>query len=65
MLTNARHATALRDACQAVTSALSLVEPELKAEELRGALNAVGRITGVVRTDDILGVIFGAFCIGK
>ena len=65
VLTNARHAAALRDASGALAAALNETRPELRAEELRTALNAVGRITGVVATDDLLGVIFGAFCIGK
>ena len=65
VLTNARHAAALRDARAALATALAHAQPELRAEELRIALSAVGRITGVVPTDDLLGVIFGAFCIGK
>ena len=65
VLTNARHSAALRDASDALRAALCHTQPELRAEELRTALNAVGRITGVVATDDILSVIFGSFCIGK
>ncbi len=65
VLTNARHSAALRDASDALKAALCHTQPELRAEELRTALNAVGRITGVVATDNILNVIFGSFCIGK
>lgn len=38
---------------------------ELFAEELRLAQEALGEITGEFTTDDLLGVIFGQFCIGK
>jgi tRNA modification GTPase len=40
-------------------------EHELRAEDLRIAANAVGRITGRVDAEDILGEIFARFCIGK
>lgn len=38
---------------------------ELLAEELRLAQQALGEITGQVRSDDLLGRIFSNFCIGK
>ncbi len=38
---------------------------EFTAAELRGALDALGQITGEVTTDDILNRIFSTFCIGK
>ena len=38
---------------------------DLLAEELRLAHDALGEITGVFTSDDLLGVIFGRFCIGK
>jgi tRNA modification GTPase len=38
---------------------------ELLAEELRLAHEALGEITGVFTPDDLLGEIFGRFCIGK
>ena len=38
---------------------------EIIAVELRSALDAIGRILGVVYTDDILDHIFSNFCIGK
>ena len=38
---------------------------DLFAEELRLAHQALGRITGSVTADDLLGVIFSRFCIGK
>ena len=38
---------------------------DLLAEELRLAQNALNSITGEFGADDLLGVIFSSFCIGK
>lgn len=38
---------------------------ELRAEDLRQATDALGRITGRVDVEDLLDVIFRDFCIGK
>jgi tRNA modification GTPase len=38
---------------------------DLLAEELRLAQNALNEITGEFSPDDLLGVIFSSFCIGK
>jgi tRNA modification GTPase len=38
---------------------------DLLAEELRLAQNALSEITGEFTSDDLLGVIFSKFCIGK
>jgi tRNA modification GTPase len=38
---------------------------ELRAEELRLAGDALGRIVGTVDVEELLGVIFSSFCIGK
>ena len=38
---------------------------ELLAEDLRAAQDALGEITGVMTSDDLLGKIFSSFCIGK
>jgi tRNA modification GTPase len=40
-------------------------EPELMGEDLRMAARELGRITGRVDVEDLLGVIFSEFCIGK
>jgi tRNA modification GTPase len=41
------------------------VSPEFLAVELQEALQALGEITGETTPDDILEMVFGAFCIGK
>lgn len=38
---------------------------ELQAEDLRGAVFDIGRLTGRVDTEDLLDIIFSDFCIGK
>ena len=38
---------------------------ELGAEELRGAMVCMGRLTGAVGVEDLLGIIFSEFCVGK
>lgn len=40
-------------------------DTELRAEDLRGAITVLGRITGRVDVEDILDQVFGRFCIGK
>jgi len=64
-----RHLTALQQTAHAMTTALALAESgqglEVVAEELRHAQNALSEITGVFMSDDLLGKIFGEFCIGK
>lgn len=39
--------------------------PEVRAEALRRAGDALGRLTGRIDVEDLLDVIFGEFCIGK
>jgi tRNA modification GTPase len=64
-----RHLDALVRAQAALTQAMDQLTiyraGELVAEELRNAQHALGEITGVVTADDLLGEIFGSFCIGK
>jgi tRNA modification GTPase len=65
----ARHVEALTRASEHVEHAQALLAQrssfELVAEELRLAHAALGEITGTVSSDDLLGRIFGSFCIGK
>ena len=60
-----RHLTALRAAATLLESAANQQAFELKAEEMRLSQVELGRITGEVSADDLLGAIFSSFCIGK
>ena len=67
---NARHQASLQSARASLLAALELLETahvdvELAAIDLRDALDALGEIPGRVDTEDLLGVIFSRFCIGK
>ncbi len=66
---NARHKTLLESAAASLRAGAALVAaagpPELPAIELRSALESVGQIIGTADTEEILGEIFGRFCIGK
>ena len=64
----ARHLEALTRARATLEAACTLLAQrrgELVAEELRLAQRALGEITGEFTSDDLLGRIFGSFCIGK
>ena len=64
----ARHLEALAQALVHLAQAdaqLSVENAELAAEELRQAQFALGRITGHMDADALLGRIFSGFCIGK
>jgi tRNA modification GTPase len=61
-----RHLIALRAAqLHLATAAEHTQQYELFAEELRLAQQALASITGEFTADDLLGEIFGKFCIGK
>ena len=61
-----RHLRALAETGVHLSSAKNcLSQLELFAEELRMAQQALGSITGEYSADDLLGDIFGRFCIGK
>jgi tRNA modification GTPase len=64
-MTRARHRAALEDCAALLAEARSAQAVELKAEEIRLAVRALGRITGRVDVEDVLDRIFGEFCIGK
>ena len=66
LLARARHLEALAEAETRLTEAAGrLKRLELAAEELRLAQQSLSRITGEFTADDLLGTIFGRFCIGK
>ena len=66
---NARHQACLQRGQEALERAITSMEareePEFTSLSLREALGAIGEISGVVDTEEILGEIFGNFCIGK
>ena len=64
-LTRARHRAALLEALDRLNAAAETTLPELRGEDLRLALRAIGRITGHVGVEDILDTLFRQFCIGK
>lgn len=64
-LTRTRHREALGECLASLERALAAPEVALAAEDVRMAMRAIGRITGIVRIDELLDVIFKDFCIGK
>lgn len=64
-LTRLRHRRAVEAALGSIRGALDAVAAELRAEEMRQAALALGRITGRVDVEDLLDVVFRDFCIGK
>ena len=68
-LARRRHIEALEKAQDAIQAGedqlLGAMAGELLAEDLRMAQQALGEITGEFTADDLLGNIFGSFCIGK
>jgi tRNA modification GTPase len=69
LITRLRHAQALERALHhlenAARSLADNMSQEFIALDLRGALDALGRITGQTTADDILNQLFSEFCIGK
>ena len=55
--------TAAQASADAPTAAVSA--PELIAANLRESLDLVGQISGDIPADDVLGLVFSSFCIGK
>ncbi|MBI3506246.1 MAG: tRNA uridine-5-carboxymethylaminomethyl(34) synthesis GTPase MnmE [Proteobacteria bacterium] len=65
LVTRARHRAALEDVRTALARAVGQSAPELIAEELRIASDALGRIVGRTGVEDVLDLLFAEFCIGK
>ncbi|MEM7694847.1 MAG: tRNA uridine-5-carboxymethylaminomethyl(34) synthesis GTPase MnmE [Pseudomonadota bacterium] len=65
LVTRARQREVLEAARLAVENALSAQHLEVKAEGIRGALQAVAQLTGEVGVEDVLDRVFSRFCIGK
>ena len=66
-MTQARHRQAVEDCAASLQDfqRASMLDVELRAEDLRRAAHALGRITGRVDAEMVLDQVFGRFCIGK
>jgi len=65
MITRSRHRALLSEALYHLERFDSSAPLELACEELRRAAVDIGKITGKIAVDDVLGEIFSEFCIGK
>ncbi len=69
IVSNTRHLEALQNALTSIISVHdgldSGLSPDLLTVDIRKALHHLGEITGDITTEEILGNIFGRFCIGK
>lgn len=69
LVTNIRHAQALREAASSTSAILQGLRTglpgDLIAQDLRATLHHLSSITGTLTTPDILASIFSRFCIGK
>ena len=68
-VTNIRHYEALTSAYTSLQEVLTGMENAVSGDflaiDIRKALHHLGEITGEITSDDLLGNIFGKFCIGK
>jgi len=69
VITNARHFEALTHSSTSLQRVIEGIESglseDLLSQDIRECLYYIGKITGEVTTDEILGNIFRNFCIGK
>lgn len=69
IVTNVRHQRALEQTVVSLDRAFGAIErqvaPECVAVDLREAADALGEITGVITSTEVLHRIFAEFCIGK
>lgn len=69
VVTSARHYDALQACARSLRTVLasldSNIPADLLAEDLRNAIHHLGTITGEITSNEVLGEIFGRFCIGK
>ena len=69
IVTSVRHLNALKKAQESLLHAseglTNKISGDLVAMDIRSSLHYLGEITGTISTEDLLGNIFGKFCIGK
>ena len=69
VVTNARHFEALQKTDESLSDVLKGLDTgitgDFVAQDIRHALHSLGEITGEIGVEDLLGNIFGKFCIGK
>lgn len=69
VLTRARHARALMDAHSEILQFIATFEggipPELAVTHVRAAAASLEVLLGALTPDDVLGQVFGSFCVGK
>ncbi len=69
VVSNVRHYEALKEALKSVDAIQIGMQEKLSGDlltvDIRTALHHLGEISGEITTDEILGNIFGKFCIGK
>jgi len=69
VITRRRHRDTLEKVSASLARAGSLMRAgksaELVSVEFQSALLGIGELTGETTTEDVLGMIFGEFCIGK
>ncbi len=69
VLTSVRQKKAVENALNATRMFLNLLKhresPEILSIKTKEAMDSLGKITGETTTEELLGVIFGKFCIGK
>lgn len=60
-----RQIACIRDMRMALERARLVEDAELRAEELQEAASSLARLTGSIGVEEVLGEVFGNFCIGK
>jgi tRNA modification GTPase len=69
IVTNVRHYEALQKALEAIrrvsAGLVNNLSGDFLAQDARECIHYLGEITGEITTDEILGNIFGKFCVGK
>lgn len=69
IVSNVRHFEALKKSGESLDDVLQAMDSGITSDfvamDIRRALSFLGEITGEISTDDLLGNIFGKFCIGK